>query len=70
MNDAHHPGASDPGHYLVAAEAPELVGDRGSGAMDVVEQFGMGVQVVPPSCDIAVQVGNAVDDRHQDGSGL
>jgi hypothetical protein len=25
----------------------------------------MGVDVVPPSGDLAMQVGNAVDDRHQ-----
>jgi hypothetical protein len=30
----------------------------------------MGVQVAPPGGDIAMQVGDAIDDRHQDGSKL
>src|SRR3954471_4840868 len=61
----HHAGTPDAGHHLVAAEALELLGDRSRGAMYVIKQFGMGVDVVPPSGDLAMQVGNAVDDRHQ-----
>jgi hypothetical protein len=30
----------------------------------------MGVEVAPPCGDIAMQVGDAIDDRHQVGSGL
>ena len=70
VNDAHHPGASDSGHHLVAAEALELLGHRSCCAMDVVKQLGMGVKVAPPGGDIAVQVGDTIDDRHQVGSGL
>ena len=65
-DDADHAGAADAGHHLVAAEGAQLVGDRRGGAVDVELQFGMGVQVVPPGGDLVMQVGNAVDDRHQD----
>src|SRR6266511_3949502 len=64
-NDADHAGASDSGHHLVAAEALELLGDGGGGAVHVVKEFGMGVDVMPPGGDLAVHGGNAVDDRHQ-----
>ena len=63
-DDADHAGAADARHHLVAAEALQLVGDAAGGAVDVVEQFGMGMQIVPPCGDLAVQVGDAVDDRH------
>jgi len=61
----HHAGAADAGHHLVAAETFQLLGDGSGGAMHVIEELRMGVDVVPPGGDLAVQVGNAVDDRHQ-----
>src|SRR5215469_1911702 len=61
---AHHARAPDPGHHLVAAEALELVGNAGRRALHVVKEFGMGVDVAPPSGDLAMHGGNAVDDRH------
>ena len=61
---ADHAGAADPGHHLVAAEALELVGHHRRGAVHVVEKLRMGVDVAPPGGDLAVEVGNAVDDRH------
>ena len=42
----------------------------GRGAVHVVEQLRMGMKVVPPGGDLAVQVGDTIDDRHRDGSGL
>jgi hypothetical protein len=30
----------------------------------VIKQFGVGVQIVPPSPDLAMQIGDAIDDRH------
>ena len=63
-DDADDAGAADAGDDLVAAEALELFGDRRRGAVHVVEQFRMGVQVAPPFGDLGVQVGDAVDDRH------
>ena len=44
-DDADHAGTPDPGHHLVAAEAFELLGDRRGGAMDVVEQLRMGMDI-------------------------
>ncbi len=39
------------------------------GAVDVVEQLRVGMQVAPPGGDIGMQVGDAVDDRHGPSSG-
>ncbi len=36
--------------------------------MHVVEQFRVGMEIAPPSLDLGLEVGNAVHDRHQDGS--
>ena len=44
-DDADHAGAPDAGHHLVAAERLELLGDRGGGAVDLVEQLGMGMDI-------------------------
>ena len=63
-DDADHAGAADAGNHLVAAEAFELVGDRGRGAVHVVTQLRMGMKVPPPFLDLAVQIGDAVDYRH------
>ena len=63
-DDADDAGAADAGDHLVAAEALELVGDRRRGAVHVVVQFRMGVNIPPPCGDFVVQVGDAVDDRH------
>ncbi len=63
-DDADHAGAPDPRHHLVAAERLELLGDRGGGAVDVVEQLGMGMDVAPPGGDLGMEVGNTIDDRH------
>ena len=68
LDDADHAGAADPGHHLVAAERLELLGDRRRGAVHVVEQLRMGMDVVPPGGDLAMQVGYAIDDRHRNGS--
>ena len=64
MDHADHPGLADPGHNLVAAEAFELLGDHSGGAVNVVLQFGMGMDIVPPGGNFRVQVGDAVEDRH------
>ena len=64
-DDADHAGAPDAGHDLVAAEALELVGNRGRGAMHVVAQFRMGMKIPPPFFDFAMQIGNAVDYGHR-----
>ena len=66
VDDADHPGAAEAGHHLVAAEGLELVGDDAGGAQDVVLQFRVGMQIVPPFGDLGRKVGDAVDDRHEE----
>jgi hypothetical protein len=61
----NYAGAADAGHHLIAAEAFQLLGDGRRGAMHVIKELRMGVDVVPPGGDLAMQVGNAVDDRHR-----
>ena len=63
-DDADHAGPPDAGHDLVAAEALELVGDRRRGAVHVVLEFRMGMDIPPPGRDLGMQVGDAVDDGH------
>jgi len=64
VDDANHAGAAKAGHDLVTAKFLELVGDHAGRALHVVQDFGMGMQIVPPGGDLAMQVGDAVDDRH------
>ena len=64
-NDADYAGTAEAAHHLVAAKCFELLSHRCRGAMHVIEEFGMGVQVAPPGLDLVMQVGNAVDDRHR-----
>ena len=63
-------GPADAGDDVVAAETLELVGHRCRGAVHVVAQFRMGVDIPPPGGDLAVQVGDAIDDRHGKSSSL
>ena len=64
MDHPHHASLTDPRDDLVAAEAFKLLGDHPRRAMDVEEQLGMGVDIVPPGGDFRVQVGDTVEDRH------
>ena len=66
-DDADHAGAADAGNHLVAAEAFELVGDRGRGAVHVVAELRMGMKIPPPFLDLALQIGDAIDYRHGKG---
>ena len=63
-DDANDAGAADAWHDLVAAETLELVGDGRRRAVHVVLQLRVHVHVVAPGGDLAVQRGDAVDDRH------
>ena len=53
-----------PGHDLVAAELPQPLGDEGRGAVHVVQQLGMGMEVAAPGHDVGLQIGDAIDDGH------
>jgi hypothetical protein len=41
-----------------------MVGDESRGAMHIVHQFGIGMQVAAPAHNLGLQIGDAVDDRH------
>ena len=49
---------------LVDAEGAQQLGDALGGAVDVVAQLGVFVEVAAPGGDLGVKVGNTVDDRH------
>ena len=55
-----------PGHDLVAAERPELVGDQAGGAMHLEADLRMLVNVAAPGRYLLVHGGDAIDDRHGD----
>jgi hypothetical protein len=57
-------GPAEAGDHLVAAEGLELFGDGSRRAMDVEQELGVGMDVAPPGGDLAMQVGNAVHNRH------
>jgi hypothetical protein len=59
-----HAGAADAGDDLVTAERLELLGHRRRRAVHVVKKLRMGVQVMPPSRDLTMQIGDAIDDWH------
>ena len=63
-NDTDDTGLSDARGHLVAAEGAELLGDEGGGAVRVVEDLGVLVEVAPPCCDFGQKLGEAVSDRH------
>src|SRR5260370_6603539 len=67
-DDAHDAGAADAGDDLIASEALELVGHRASRAMDIVKNLRVRVDVAPPGGDVAVEIGDAVDDGHGSSS--
>ena len=64
LDDADHAGAAEAGRDLVAAEFPQPVRHECRGAVHVVEQFGMFMDIAAPGLDIGLQIGDAVDDGH------
>ena len=64
VDDADHTGAAEAAHHLVTTESLELLGNRAGGALHVEHQLRVGMQIAPPGGDFAVQVGDTIDDRH------
>ena len=60
---------ADAGRDLIAAELSKPFGDECGGAMHLVEQFGMFVDIPAPGLDIGLQIGDAIDDGHGKSSG-
>ena len=64
LDQADDAGAADALDDLVDAEGAQQLGDALGGAVDVVAQLGVFVEVAAPGGDLGVKVGNSVDDRH------
>jgi len=58
FDDADDAAAADAGANLVAAEFAQPLGDEGGGLIEIVEQFGIGVEMAAP----ALRVGNECGD--------
>ena len=55
---------AEAGRDLVAAEFAQPIGDECRGAMDLVEQFGIFMDIAAPGLNIGLQIGDAVHDGH------
>ena len=64
LDDADHAGLAQARHDLVAAEFLQAVGHEAGGAMDVIEQLRMLMDVTSPGLDVRLQIGDAIDDGH------
>ena len=64
LDDADHAGPAKAGRDLVAAELLQAIRHECRGAMHIVEQLGMLMDIPAPGLDIGLQIGDAVDDRH------
>src|SRR6185437_14060537 len=58
LDHAHHAGLAEAGDDFVAAEFPQLVGNYGRGAVHVIEQFGIFMDVPAPGLDVRLQIGH------------
>ncbi len=63
-NDADHARPAYPGDYFVEAESAQLFGNGRGRPVDLVEDLRVLVQVMPPSDDVVLEIGETVDDRH------
>ena len=66
LDDADNAGAAETGGNFVAAELPQTVRHQCRGAVHLVEQFRMFMDIAAPGLDIGLQIGDAVDDGHGD----
>ena len=64
LDDADDAGTAKAGRDLVAAELAQPVSHECCGAVDVIEQFGMFMDIAAPGLNIGLQIGDAVDDGH------
>ena len=64
LDDADDAGAAEAGRDLVAAELAQAIRHECCGAVHVVEQFGVFMDIAAPGLDIGLQIGDAVDDGH------
>src|SRR4029077_2881372 len=65
LDHADHAGLADARHHLVAAERLELVDDYPGGALHLIQNLGVLMDVAAPLGDLVLHGGNAVDDGHE-----
>src|SRR5262249_20945592 len=58
------PGAADAGSHLIAAESLQFFGYDSGGAVNIEQQFRVGMKIATPSGDLRLQTGDAVGNRH------
>ena len=64
LDDADDAGAAEAGDDLVAAEFAQAIRDECRGAVDVIEQFRVFMDIAAPGLNIGLKIGDAVDDGH------
>ena len=66
---ADHAGLCKPGMDFIDAEFAELVLHDAAGADLLQRQLGVLMQVMPPRRHLRLEIGDAIDDRHDTSSG-
>jgi hypothetical protein len=64
LDDADNAGATQTRRHLVTAELPKPLRDEGRGAVNVVQQLRMFMDIPAPGLNVGLQIGDAIDDGH------
>ena len=64
LDDADHAGLAEAGRDFIAAKLPQAVGHEGRGAVNVIQQLWVFMDIAAPGLDVGLQIGDAVDDGH------
>ena len=70
LDDADDTGLAEARCDLIAAEFPQPVSHECRSAVNVVQKFGMLMDIPAPGLNVGLQIGDAVDDGHEFRSGL
>ena len=65
LDDADDAGKAETCRHLVAAEFPQAVRHECCGAVYIVKQFGMFMDIAAPGLDVGLKIGDAIDDGHE-----
>ena len=63
-DDSNNAAAPDPGRHFIATESLKTLGDESGGARNVIEQFGMAMNVAAPALRIGGEILDGGIDRH------
>ncbi len=64
LDDPDNARAADARSDFVDTEGAQQVGDAARRALHVIKQLGVAVEIVPPLGDLALKLGDAIDDGH------